>query len=172
MDANTYQLEARRTLIDVPDREIPQEDLELVYDIISLAVEVGKLVEYLKKAIFHQHGINHEIVADKLEIIDDMVWRGSPPIPKLNGQEIMKLWVLSGLIGEAAEIGESILAEFEEGKIPIGLQKELGDVAWYWTSIATQHDMALNDVLIGNVTKLQKRYRNGYSSEASKNRQE
>lgn len=172
MDANTYQLEARRTLIDIPDREIPQEDLELVYDIISLAVEVGKLVEYLKKAIFHQHGINHEIVADKLEIIDDMVWRGSPPIPKLNGQEIMKLWVLSGLIGEAAEIGQDILDEFETGKKPEEMSKELGDCQWYLTSLATQYGLSMNDVLIGNVTKLQKRYRNGYSSEASKNRQE
>lgn len=172
MDANTYQKEAQRTLIDVPDREIPVNDLRLVYDLVSIAIEVGKLVEHVKKGIFHQHGIDTSMLNERLSAIAEMILGQSPPIPSLTGQEIMKLWVLSGLIGETAEIGESILTELEAGKKPAEMQKELGDCQWYLTSLATQYGIALNDVLIGNVEKLQKRYRNGYSSEASKNRKE
>lgn len=170
MDANTYQAEAKRTLIDVPDREIPRHDLELVYDMVSIAIEVGKLVEHLKKGIFHQHGIDHAVLNERLSAIAEMVLGCSPPIPNLSKQEVMKLWVLSGLIGETAEVGESILTELETGEKPAEMGKELGDCQWYLTSLATQYGLSMNDVLIGNVEKLQKRYRNGYSSEASKNR--
>lgn len=172
MDANTYQKEAQRTLIDVPDREIPLKDLRLIYDLVSIAVEIGKIVEYLKKGIFHQHGVDTSLLNEKLVTVSEMMLSQSPPIPSLTGQEIMKLWVLSGLIGETAEIGDNILTQLEEEATPPGMDKELGDVAWYWASIATQHNLALNDILISNVEKLQKRYQNGYSSEASKNRQE
>lgn len=53
MDANTYQKEAQRTLIDVPDREIPLEDLQIVWAALKISIVVGKLVEHLKKGIFH-----------------------------------------------------------------------------------------------------------------------
>lgn len=172
MDANTYQAEAKRTLIDVPDREIPQGDLRLVYDLVSIAIEVGKLVEHVKKGIFHQHGIDTSMLNERLSAIAEMTLGQSPPIPSLTGQEIMKLWVLSGLIGEAAEIGQDILDEFETGKKLGEMSKELGDCQWYLTSLATQYGLSMNDVLIGNVEKLQRRYQNGYSSEASRNRQE
>lgn len=177
MDANTYQQEARRTLIDRPDREIPLDELQLVWAALQIAITAGQLVEHLKKGIFHQHGVDGYFIMDKIDTIKELATMPDAPlIPNLSGEEVMKLWVLSGLIGEASEIGEKILAGLEEGKEPEGLQDEGGDIMWYVASFLTQHDILLGDTLEGNVDKLlgpNGRYKQGYySSEASKNRQE
>lgn len=173
MDANTYQQEARRTLIDRPDREIPQHELEMIWTALQISIASGRLVEYLKKAIFHQHGLpSYFSIADALQSIIELVGdlAVEPELPEnLTGEQIMKLWVLSGLIGEASEIGEKILTRLEE-ETPEGLQDEGGDIMWYVASFLTQHNISLGGTLEGNVDKLRKRYQNGYSSEASRNR--
>lgn len=50
--------------------------------------------------------------------------------------------------------------------------KELGDVSWYVGQAATALGALLGDVLSENLTKLARRYPNGFSSEASINREE
>lgn len=177
MDANTYQKEAKRTLIDVPDREIPQDELQLVWAALTLAIKAGKLVEHLKKGIFHQHGIDSIFIMDSIDAITELAtMEDMPPIPSLDGNKIMELWVTTGLIGEAAEIAEKVMLELELGKMgPIvqqELTKEAGDLSWYLAAMATQHNLSMNDILITNIEKLQKRYQNGYSAEASRNRVE
>lgn len=178
MDANTYQQEAKRTLIDAPDREIPANEIQMVWAALQIAIAAGKLVESLKKAVFHQHGVDYQVFADSLVRIADLAaLQDQVPAPALTDEEVMKLWNLTGLIGEAAEIGETITEDLANDSIPFhspahSLTKELGDAQWYIAALATKYNLSLNDILITNVEKLQRRYLNGYSAEASKNRSE
>lgn len=176
MDANSYQQEARRTLIDKPDREIPQHELEMIWAALQISIASGRLVEYLKKAIFHQHGLNSDVFYSALqsiiELVGDLVVE--PELPEnLTGEQIMELWVTTGLVGEASEVAEMLVISLVSGKAisDSEFSKELGDLGWYWASRATQRGLLLDDVLEGNVDKLRKRYQNGYSSEASRNRE-
>lgn len=50
------------------------------------------------------------------------------------------------------------------------LTKELGDVLWYLSQIAEWADIPFENVAIQNIEKLEKRYPNGFSKEASQNR--
>lgn len=79
-----------------------------------------------------------------------------------------------GLAGEAGEVVD-LLKKFvghghalDTGK----LLKELGDVLWYVSALATQFDLSLRDIAVENILKLRARYPQGFSSEASLNRKE
>jgi NTP pyrophosphatase (non-canonical NTP hydrolase) len=52
------------------------------------------------------------------------------------------------------------------------LVKELGDVLWYVALAATALDVPLAEIMQGNIEKLQRRYPDGFSAEASRNRSE
>lgn len=79
-----------------------------------------------------------------------------------------------GLAGEAGEVAEHIKKhvghghELDRDKIV----KELGDVLWYVAVTAKRVGASLNEVARVNVEKLLKRYPDGFSSNASKNRSE
>ena len=79
-----------------------------------------------------------------------------------------------GLFGESGEVAEHIKAHLFHGKSldKEYLFKELGDVAWYLAATCTLLDLSLSDVLDENIYKLEKRYPNGFSVEASLNRTE
>lgn len=71
---------------------------------------------------------------------------------------------VSGLIKKASFHGHVIDAQ--------EIAKELGDVLWYLTQIASLAGLTLEDVASQNIQKLQKRYPNGFSKEDSINRSE
>lgn len=68
-----------------------------------------------------------------------------------------------GLAGEVGEVLELIKKDRRKGerRKPIDkdkLEKELGDVLWYLSAIATDYDIDLDDVATTNILKLQKRH--------------
>lgn len=100
-----------------------------------------------------------------------------------------------GLCGEAGEVVECVVETMELAikmniasskvtesyKKHIGhgheldtfkLAKELGDVLWYISAIATGLNLSLEDIAIANVAKLKTRYPDKFSSERSINRVE
>lgn len=79
-----------------------------------------------------------------------------------------------GLAGEAGEVTELVKKYLGHGHelLDSVLTKELGDVLWYISAIASHRGIALEDVAKHNVYKLRLRYPNGFSEEASKNRSE
>jgi NTP pyrophosphatase (non-canonical NTP hydrolase) len=111
MNADDYQRQAARTLIDGPDADYSATAIMLVWNALGLAGEAGEVADTIKKAVFHQHGLNR----------DELI-------------------------------------------------KELGDVLWYVAALCSKLDVSLADVMERNITKLQQRYPNGYSSERSINR--
>lgn len=69
-----------------------------------------------------------------------------------------------GLVGESGEVSEHIKKftghghNLDKDKVT----KELGDVLWYLTDLATQLDIKLEDVALTNIKKLQNRYPDGF----------
>ena len=69
-----------------------------------------------------------------------------------------------GLGGEAGEVAEKVkksirdgLDYHEEKQFKEALTKELGDVLWYISALASDFDISLNDVAEGNIEKLSSR---------------
>lgn len=80
MNANEYQELAARTLIDKPDFEISNGEIMVIWNAIGLAGEAGEVCENVKKAIFHQHGIDRDKLKKEL---GDCLWYISALCTKL-----------------------------------------------------------------------------------------
>jgi NTP pyrophosphatase (non-canonical NTP hydrolase) len=81
--------------------------------------------------------------------------------------------VALGLCGEAGEVADIVKKWMFQGH-PLDyakLREELGDVMWYLALACELMDVGLVDIAAMNITKLKARYPNGFSAEASVNRQ-
>ena len=88
--------------------------------------------------------------------------------------EEKKLSMLAmGIAGEAGEIVDSMKKVLYHGhKLDrADLVKELGDLEWYVTHLKKHFSITDEEVREQNVRKLRKRYANGFSEEASINRE-
>lgn len=79
-----------------------------------------------------------------------------------------------GLTGEAGEVAELLKKHLGHGHELDNdkLEKELGDVMWYVAGLARVRGLTLERIAEKNVLKLMKRYPEGFSDVASKNRVE
>lgn len=77
-----------------------------------------------------------------------------------------------GICGEGGEIADIIKKHyFHNHELDVmDLVKEIGDVMWYLTNLASELGIDFKDVLQINYDKLSKRYPNGFNSEDSKKR--
>ncbi len=63
-----------------------------------------------------------------------------------------------GLMGEAGEVSEKVKKHIRGDTETLdGLKKELGDVLWYLSAIASDLDISLEDVARTNLKKLESR---------------
>ena len=95
------------------------------------------------------------------------------PIKPLQPQQIRLLDWAMGLGGEAGEVLDllkHIICHQDTQLDKMELAKELGDVLWYVSAIATTCEIDLADVAALNRAKLLHRYQGAYSVEASANR--
>lgn len=74
-----------------------------------------------------------------------------------------------GLAGEAGEVCDHVKKHFFQGHelSREELKNELGDVMWYISQICTSQSISLSEIMRGNITKLRKRYPNGFTIEDS-----
>jgi len=84
-------------------------------------------------------------------------------------------WLFEKLLGLPEECGEvlGVIKKAEFHGRPAdrdAIRKELGDVLWYVATIAHWYGFDLGDVASTNVEKLRRRYPDGFSVEASRNR--
>jgi NTP pyrophosphatase (non-canonical NTP hydrolase) len=86
--------------------------------------------------------------------------------------EIMAVWDVVGLTGEAGEVADLIKkGVFHQHGIDIEkLKKEIGDTLWYVSALCTTLDLDMSEIMQQNIDKLKLRYPNGYNSEDSKKR--
>lgn len=77
-----------------------------------------------------------------------------------------------GLSGEAGEVAGTIKKILHHGHFYSieKLAEELGDVLWYVADLCTTAGVSLESVALGNIAKLEQRYPDGFSAEASRNR--
>jgi NTP pyrophosphatase (non-canonical NTP hydrolase) len=78
---------------------------------------------------------------------------------------------LAGESGETVDYLKKVLFhghDLEAEKVA----SELGDVLWYISGICTVLNISLEEVALYNIEKLSKRYPDGFSQEASINREE
>ena len=90
---------------------------------------------------------------------------------KLSKKDVLINGVM-GLCGESGEVIDIVKKHHAQGH-ELDKEKiieELGDVCWYIAEIAYVLDVKLEDILQGNIEKLSKRYKNGFSTEESINR--
>ncbi|MCG1029295.1 nucleoside triphosphate pyrophosphohydrolase family protein [Virgibacillus halodenitrificans] len=92
-------------------------------------------------------------------------------MPNENMKKVSANYAL-GLTGESGEVADIIKKwVFHKHDLDrMELEKELGDVLHYLSGLATLHHFNLEDVAQANIDKLKKRYPEGFSSEASRNR--
>ena len=78
-----------------------------------------------------------------------------------------------GLVGEVGEVVDLLKKFFYHGHEVDSnrLKSELGDILWYVSAVASLFNINLQEIAQGNIEKLEKRYPNGFSSEASKGRE-
>jgi NTP pyrophosphatase (non-canonical NTP hydrolase) len=90
---------------------------------------------------------------------------------KLSKKDVLINGVM-GLCGESGEVIDIVKKHHAQGH-DLDKEKiieELGDVCWYIAEIAYVLDVKLEDVFEGNINKLSKRYKNGFTKEESINR--
>ena len=90
---------------------------------------------------------------------------------KLTKYEALQNAVM-GMCGESGETADLLKKFLWHGHdLPLDkMEKELGDVLYYVTWAANSLGLSLEQVMRTNNKKLEKRYSNGFSEEASKNR--
>lgn len=67
-----------------------------------------------------------------------------------------------GLVGEAGEVGEKIKKFFRDGTLDVeAIQKELGDVVFYWVALHNALSIDPVDTINKNVEKLSSRKKRG-----------
>lgn len=76
---------------------------------------------------------------------------------------------LSGETGEVIDILKKLIFHGHHSEKE-KLKDELGDVLWYLANLAATLEIELQDIAEYNISKLQKRYPEGFSKEKSKNR--
>lgn len=93
--------------------------------------------------------------------------------PKLSTSEVLVNAVM-GLCGESGEAIDLVKKHLFQGHEldRDALAAELGDIAWYLAEAATALDLDLDDVLAANISKLVKRYPEGFSEEHSIHREQ
>lgn len=79
-----------------------------------------------------------------------------------------------GLSGESGEVAEHIKKYIGHGHSlnMFKVAKELGDVLWYVAMLASYLGYTLEDIAEMNIEKLQQRYPEGFSVEASRGRRD
>ena len=93
--------------------------------------------------------------------------------PNLSKQDVLINGVM-GLCGESGETIDIVKKHLHQGH-PLDkekLIKELGDIAWYLAETAYALDIDLDQVLEGNIAKLNARYPEGFTAERSIGREE
>ncbi|MBT7241515.1 MAG: nucleoside triphosphate pyrophosphohydrolase family protein [Candidatus Diapherotrites archaeon] len=78
-----------------------------------------------------------------------------------------------GIAGEAGDVASCIKKTiFHKNEQIEGVKENLGDTLWYIAAICNHYGWSLEEVFEGNISKLSKRYPNGFSFKAAKRKGE
>ena len=88
---------------------------------------------------------------------------------EITPEQVMIVWSMSGLVGEAGEVAELVKKGIfhQQGIDPQKMKKELGDVLWYLSALAKQFGFTLEEIMEHNIEKLIARYPDGFEAQRS-----
>lgn len=172
MEGNEYQQLAARTL-NIPDGfKIDKTDIHQTEVALRAGSQLGELIDYLKKGIYHKQGWDPDkvngrtigVIKETLRFFDKAEYEIHP-----THQEISLLWNVIGVAGESGELMRDVHnAVFTDKGLDVEhISKEIGDVMWYLAALCTTLDLNLEDVMKKNIDKLKARYPDGFSYERS-----
>ena len=75
-----------------------------------------------------------------------------------------------GLCGESGEVAEKVKTHLRDGASLDELKKEVGDVLWYISAIASDLKLSLDDIAETNISKLTSRLERGKIQGSGDNR--
>ena len=109
-----------------------------------------------------------------LRLIRELAGTQSPCHTVLKGNAGTLIHGVLGLTGESGEVADLVKKGiFHEKGIDMDhLKKELGDVMWYIALICDACGFNLDDIMMLNVLKLQRRYPDGFSTDRANHRDE
>jgi NTP pyrophosphatase (non-canonical NTP hydrolase) len=136
------------------------------YDKNVRVQELAELCENLEQRAVEKQ-------ADVLSM-DDYQMLAMRTAMKTDGKKPVPAYLGLGLTGEAGEIAEMIKKGVYHGHQldRFDMRDELGDLLWYLAVTADRFGWNLGEVAERNIAKLRKRYPDGFSQEASRNREE
>ena len=93
--------------------------------------------------------------------------------PSLTKKDMLVNGVM-GLNGESGEVIDIVKKHMFQGHELDNdkIKKELGDVMWYVAEVCEALDLSLDEVMEGNIEKLAKRFKDGFTVNESINRKE
>lgn len=82
------------------------------------------------------------------------------------------LHMLMGMMTEVGELTDQFKKNLAYGKDIdwVNVKEEIGDLMWYISEFANQHNFDLEEILATNIAKLQKRFPEKFTSEYAINR--
>jgi len=183
MNIQDYQRMSKRTQSPLP--ELPQEHWQKLLCALELAVNVGHLIEFLKKELLHQEYLERENqqvdMTRYTELMVDIMSASlmnryetgdqEEALPLEEYQQTL-VYMVYGMIGEAGELGEKVQETFNWGTDRAGFKKELGDTSWYLVRMADELGLNMPDIFEANIAKLQKRYPEKFTPQGSVERRD
>ena len=182
MNINDYQRLAGRTLLDEPDQMPTGMEYMIMWNAMGLAGEAGELASMFSQGT----------PVDPIELrkeAGDLLWYVAATCSKL-GLLLESVWLTNRYQGRSSSLHLHLPPErtalrllasvgvvvdslkkqicHRHGLNVIALTEQLGDVLHDVSILCAQHDLDMVDVMQTNIEKLQKRYKDGYSSAASK----
>ena len=195
---DAFQAFTRQALVTESPPAADKVNPTMIFLALSMIYEQGKLMDLIKKAIFQQREVSAEAVAEALVAIAQhlspmaaMARSLNDPTPsdliqvhtsndQANAQDLdasrINLRMAHALIGDASENGEvakALLDHIVTGKPldKVNIGEEYADKDWYkalmFDEVGGLSEQAGRDAVIA---KLAKRYKGGFSAEASEQR--
>lgn len=93
---------------------------------------------------------------------------------RITPEQIEILTLASGACGESGELYNKLKKGIihEHGYDLEEISEEIGDTIWYLTGLAIRLGLDLDDIMVNNIDKLNKRYPDGFDTDKSKNRKD
>lgn len=167
-----------RTLLDRPEAPISDKDIMCIWNVIGLAGEAGEIAELIVDSPHRKDKIADEL-GDAIWYITALCEKLSfsfPKIVQLADREPFLYTTAKPLalrlcihVGKAVDIVKKGIFH-RHGLDRDTLELELINCMTFILGIAAEHELRLTKILKGNIKKLERRYKSGFTSNESLNR--
>lgn len=177
-EVKRYQDLVPRTLLDRPEVPISDKDIMCVWYVVGLAGEAGEIAELVADSSHRKDKIADELgdailyltaLCEKLSISFPKIIQLADRKPFLYTSKeplALRLCIHAGKVVELFKKG----IFHRHGLDRVSLELELINCMAFILGIAAEYELQLTKILKGNIKKLERRYKDGFTSAQSLNR--